>query len=128
MTARTLSLFLLFVIALGVSAVLVAAVQPMAVQFDASTPWSVPMIALVCYSVTLFAGRRHILPGWMSDAAGPAFAALIVITVGSMGLAYGLVRLAHTLIGAVPAGVALLIWFGTLWLGVGAAHRAGYGQ
>jgi hypothetical protein len=95
MTTRTFALLLLFVLALGLSAVLVAAIQPMAVRFDASTPWVVPLAAIVCYSATFFAGRHYILPFAVSHSAVRALATLVAVTVVSMGLAYGLVRHTH---------------------------------
>jgi hypothetical protein len=122
MTTRTFALLLLFVLALGLSAVLVAAIQPMAVRFDASTPWVVPLAAIVCYSATFFAGRHYILPFAVSHSAVRALATLVAVTVVSMGLAYGLVRLTRMVVVGVPGVVALLIWFGALWLAVAAVH------
>jgi hypothetical protein len=115
MTIRTLSLLLLFVIAFGISAVLAAAVQPLAVRFGASTPWVIPVSAIVCYSATLFLGRRFILPLAFAHSPARALVMLIAVTGASMGLAYGLVWGMQMLVGGLPAVAGLAVWFGALW-------------
>jgi hypothetical protein len=123
MTIRTASLLMLFVVAFGASAVLLAAIQPMAMRLDVSTPWLAPAIAVVCYSATLFWGRRYILPYQIAISAPQAWMTLVVLTVGSMALVYGVVWLARRYVVVIPGAAVAALWFTALWVAVQALHR-----
>lgn len=124
MTTRTASLLFLFVIGFLLSGVLLAAVQPAAFRFDASTPWLVPAIAVLCYTITLFAGRGYILPHDMADSVMHALATVAALVTLTMGVGLAGVWMARAVIDGVPGVLVLALWFGALWIGVDALHRS----
>jgi hypothetical protein len=124
MTHRTLSLLMLFVVAFGVSAVLVAVIQPVAVRFALSTPWLVPLVGIVCYCATFFGGRRYILPYELANSSLRAALALAALVSVSMMSVYGVFWFARPIVGGLPGPFALLLWFVTLWTAIYVLHRA----
>ena len=124
MTVRTLSLLLLFVIGFGTSAGLVAALQPLAIRTGVSTPWLIPIAALLCYTATFFVGRRYILPARIAALSSRALVVLVILTAATMAFASGLLWLGQRFIRDVPAVVGLLVWFVTLWSATAALEQA----
>jgi hypothetical protein len=122
-SSRTASLFMLSIMALGMTAVLVAAMQPAAVAIDPSTPWLVPLLGVICYSATFFLGRRHILPHGLASSATHAGLTIVALVLVSMALVYAMVWGLRSVVGGVPGPWTLVLWFAVLWLAVEVLHR-----
>jgi hypothetical protein len=123
MSTRTFSLLMLFLIALAVSALLVAMLQPLALRLELSTPWLVPLVGVLSYSATFFLGRRYILPGQIAHAPALAIGTVVLLTTLSLVLVWVIISLIQALGGGIPGGLALILWFVALWVAVGALHR-----
>jgi hypothetical protein len=123
MTPRTVSLLLLSVAALAMSALSVGALQRFALGGTLASPWMVPIMAALCYTATLFAGRRYILPRDLAASVGPSILLVAAMTSASLLFVYGVVWTTGRWVGGVPSGVVLALWFFALWSALGTLHR-----
>lgn len=125
MSSRTLSLLLLFVIGLALTGLALAAT--VAAGAVVAGPWLVPFTAVICFTATLFAGRRFILPAGMAARTGSALGRILLVVAGSMTAAFGLMWLVQRAVGQpVPGPIpGVVVWFVALWLAVTALHRGG---
>jgi hypothetical protein len=83
-----------------------------------SAPWVFPAIVFICQVISLFAGRRHILPHALADSAARSAILLTPVVGLTMMCAYAGVWLVLSLVGTarmVPL-VGLVLWFLLLWL------------
>ena len=124
MPIRATSFLLLWVMALGISAVAVAAVQPAAVATDLSSPWMVPLLAGLCYSVTFFLGRHYILPHRVARSSAQAGISVISVIGLSMALVYAIVWALRSSVGGMPGAAVLLLWFAVLWFALRVLDRS----
>jgi len=123
MTPRTVSLLLLSVAALAMSALIVGALQRLALGSTMASPWMMPILALLCYSVTFFLGRRYLLPFEIAEMPGAAILLLTGMTFASLGFVYGVVLAARRFVDGLPGGVVLALWFLALWTCLSAVHH-----
>ena len=123
MTPRTVSLLLLSLVALALSALTVGAFQRFAAGSALASPWVVPLFGVLCYTATFFAGRRYILPFEIARSPWPSIVLLAAITGGSLLVVSGIVRAARVVTDHVPGGVVIGLWFFALWSAVATLHR-----
>ena len=123
MTNRTASLLLLFVIGLGLTGMLLAAIIA-AFGPSAASPWIAPAVASLCATTVLHLGRQYILPPHLVDEITRAVFTLWVIVSVALVAALGSVWLLERSVGRlmnVPS-VIVPLWFGFLWMLVRRQH------
>ena len=124
MSIRTASLLFLFVSALLIAGPLAGLMLRLADGSGAAGPWLALALAASCVSLTMFLGRKYILPIEMADSS---MALPVVVLAAGATLAVALVAawILWTLIGPrLPYGATRLgMWFAGLWLVVDTLHR-----
>jgi hypothetical protein len=122
MTTRTLTLLMLSLFALAAT----AALQPLAFRLNIESRWSLVGLGVLCMTLTLFAGRRYLLPRGMAESSGRALAVTLALVVGSLTVAALVAAIARMLIGTTLSSVTSVgvLWVIALCLAFGRVSRA----
>ena len=126
MSNRTASLLMLFVAAVLVTGVVLAAALRSLQGTAIAGPWMPPAFAVLCFTTVFYVGRRHLLPYRLAASPGRAAATLAVLTSLTLAAALGVVFVLRSAVGSaaeVPS-VTLPLWFALLWLTLQRTRRA----
>lgn len=122
MTSRTASLLLMFVAAIGMAGLLLAMVTRVVEGTAVTGMWLWPLIASLCLSAVLFAGRHYVLPPTIARSPARSAVAIVFAVTLTMAVAvfavWGVVgAVAETASPRVTRPMVLLsVWFGLLWV------------
>jgi hypothetical protein len=118
MTNRTASLVMMFIMALGASAVLMAILLWLLDGANAGGPWLLPVLAAGCQAAVLFLGRHHILSPGATASASRAAVTILIMVASTLAVAVAVVGGVRWLLGSVKGAPVVLfaVWFALLWM------------
>jgi hypothetical protein len=108
-TTRTVTLLLLSVMALAVT----AALQPIALRLNMESPLWLVVMGVAAMTLALFAGRRYLLPPAMVESSRKALTVTIALVVASLSAAAVASTVLRLLMGT---SLSSLTSVGLLWL------------
>jgi hypothetical protein len=120
-TTRTVTLLLLSVMALAVT----AALQPIALRLNMESPLWLVALGVISMALAHFGGRRYLLPHAMAASPRKAVTVTIVLVVASLAAAVVAATLLRLVIGSRPSSLTSIgvLWLAALYAAYGRLHR-----